>query len=958
MPASVPEPAYLIDRQPELELVAKALDGASIHGSLLLFEGASGIGKSRLLTELGQIAEELEAATLRARGGELEVGFPFAVARQLLEPRLSPDDPVERAELLAAAGAAAPLLTSASGRTAVGTETGANGHGPSTDATLNGMWRLVRRLAERRVALIAVDDLQWVDRPSLEFLLYLAQRLEDLPVVIVCSRTTGETGPNADLADRLDSVPSAQVERLAPLSADGIALLAQDEGFPDAADDFLLTLARESGGVPFLVKALLASAREAGLDSQSDPRGLVGIGSESVGRATARRLDRLPPGARALAEAAAVLGPDATRARAAEVAELDHFTGLEAAETLRRAELFDATPGLRFRHGIVRASIYDGLSPRARVGAHVRAARALAEANASPVRTAEHLLQAQRLGEPWALRALQEAGRSALAAGRVESGIAYLRRALDEDPVAEARSELLAELGEAEAASGDPAGAARLALAAEDAQSGGQRAHTLERLAGALWLLGQDATAAQAFERALDLAEADGDNVRAARLRAGLMLTARFDSELRVQTIERLAPSLREPAFGRERHPALVASVAFERALAGRRATRVADLAERALEPMLADLDSVPGPECYAACCALLWSDSLATAEAGLTMALEAARQRGNAAAVATTSGFRAWTVLQRGRIGHAAADALEASNCEGDGPAPAIPSPATILAEIDMEQGRLDEAALTLEDPAQQTTWANGPRHAFHLAARGRLHHLRGDNDAAVEELLESGRRLESLGVHNPAVLPWRSRAAMAAAGTGDRARAMTLAAEEVSLARTFGAARPLGVALRAAALVGPADERLERLREAVDCLERSPGALDRARALIDLGAELRRGGKRREARDRLRAGMDLAQRCEASALEARAREELMAAGARPRRQRLSGTEALTPRERQVAQLAARGVRNRDIAQRLFITPKTVEWHLGNAYRKLELHSRGSLIGALGEPDQLEQVS
>ena len=242
-----------------------------------------------------------------------------------------------------------------------------------------------------------------------------------------------------------------------------------------------------------------------------------------------------------------MLGPDATRARAAEVAELDHFTGLEAVETLRRAEILDAGPELRFRHGIVRASIYDGLSPRSRAGAHVRAARALAEANASAERTAEHLLQAQRLGEPWALEALQEAGRSALAAGRVSSGIAYLRRALDEDPAAGARSELLAELGEAEAASGDPAGAARLALAAEDALSGGERARTLERLAGALWLLGQDATAAQAFERALDLAEASGDDAQAARLRAGLLLTARFDPELRVRTIERLAPSLREP---------------------------------------------------------------------------------------------------------------------------------------------------------------------------------------------------------------------------------------------------------------------------------------------------------------------------------------------------------------------------------------------------------------------------
>ena len=168
------------------------------------------------------------------------------------------------------------------------------------------------------------------------------------------------------------------------------------------------------------------------------------------------------------------------------------------------------------------------------------------------------------------------------------------------------------------------------------------------------------------------------------------------------------------------------------------------------------------------------------------------------------------------------------------------------------MEQGRLDEAALLLEDPAHRTSWEDGPRHAFHLAARGRLHFLRGEHELALEDLLECGRRLESLGIHNPSVLPWRSRAAMAAAAGHDRARAMSLATAEVSLARTFGAPRPLGVALRAAALVGPAEDRLAGLREAVEALERSPGALDRARGLIDLGGELRRGGRRREARER----------------------------------------------------------------------------------------------------------
>ena len=910
------------------------------------------MGKSRLLAELGRAARELGVPTLRARGGELEVGFRYGVARQLLEPRVSGADPLERAELLATAGAAAPLLA--------GSPTQINGNGGAgdpADAALNGMWRLVRRLVGDRIGLITVDDLHWVDRPSLELLIYLSQRLEDLPVVIVCTRTSGETGPHADLANRLEAGALARVERLAPLSAAGIEAMARDEGFGGASAGFVEAVARASGGVPYLAKALLASVRGNRLEDPA-PERLLTLGSDSVWRATALRLERLPAGARELAEAAAVLGDGATQSRAARVAGLDDLTALEVADALRSAEMFEpGGPRLRFRHPIVRASVYSALVPRARAGAHVRAARALADEGAPPERTAEHLLQAQRLGEPWALEALQQAGRAALAVGRVQSGIAYLRRALDEDPDAGERSELLAELGDAEAATGDPAGATRLALAAEGAQSGAERAHTLQRLGGALWLLGHDAAATEAFERALDHAEAEDDHPQAARLRAGLLLAARFDSELRERTIERLAPSLREPGFGRRREPATMASVAFERALAGRRSTSVAELAERALEGVLAELDAVPGPECYAACCSLLWADSLATAEIALTMALESARRRGNSPAAATISRFRAWTVFQRGRIAHAAADALEASGAEGDGPSTAIPGAATILAEIDMEQGRLDEAGLVLHDPSQQTTWEDGPRHAFHLAARGRLHHLRGEHDAAVEDLLEGGRRLDSLGVHNPAVLPWRSRAAIAAARAGERARAMSLAAEEVSLARTFGAARPLGVALRAAALVGPAEERLAGLREAVEVLERSPAALDRARALIDLGTELRRTGRRRDARESLKAGLDLAQRCEASMLEARGRQELTAAGARLRRHRLSGSEALTPRERQVAQLAARGVPNRDIAQRLFITPKTVEWHLGNAYRKLELHSRGSLIGALGGSEPLEQT-
>jgi DNA-binding CsgD family transcriptional regulator len=139
-----------------------------------------------------------------------------------------------------------------------------------------------------------------------------------------------------------------------------------------------------------------------------------------------------------------------------------------------------------------------------------------------------------------------------------------------------------------------------------------------------------------------------------------------------------------------------------------------------------------------------------------------------------------------------------------------------------------------------------------------------------------------------------------------------------------------------------GPA--RLELLRAAVEELEGSQLALSRAHALVGLGATLRRAGKRRDAREPLRHGLDLAERCGAVALARRATEELAAAGARPRRTAVSGAGALTPRERQVARLAAAGRSNREIAEDLVVTIKTVEWHLRQSFIKLGVHSRREL--------------
>jgi DNA-binding NarL/FixJ family response regulator len=139
--------------------------------------------------------------------------------------------------------------------------------------------------------------------------------------------------------------------------------------------------------------------------------------------------------------------------------------------------------------------------------------------------------------------------------------------------------------------------------------------------------------------------------------------------------------------------------------------------------------------------------------------------------------------------------------------------------------------------------------------------------------------------------------------------------------------------------------------LHEAVEVLEPSPCRLEHAHALLELGAALRRSNRRVIAREYLRPGLEMAYQCGAAPLAERAAHELAATGARPRRVMLSGIEALTASERRVAELAAAGLSNPEIAQQLFVTRSTIETHLAHVYQKLSITSRRQLPDALGRP-------
>jgi DNA-binding CsgD family transcriptional regulator len=275
-------------------------------------------------------------------------------------------------------------------------------------------------------------------------------------------------------------------------------------------------------------------------------------------------------------------------------------------------------------------------------------------------------------------------------------------------------------------------------------------------------------------------------------------------------------------------------------------------------------------------------------------------------------------------------------------------PSARAILAEALLDRGEVEPAAQALDVPDADERWGAGSTYFYFLASRARLAFVLGRPQDALDGFRACDELARAWGARNPAIYPWRSGAALAALRLGERDEARRFAAAELDDARAWGAPRPIGLALRTEGLIEGGDAGVELLQQSVTELERSPSPVEQARALIDLGAALRRGGRRQDARAPLRRGLDRARRCQAHSLTSRAREELRAAGARPRRLELTGVEALTPMERRTVDLVARGLTNREVAQHLFLTVRTVEMHLTHAYRKLGVSSRRELGRAL----------
>ena len=375
--------------------------------------------------------------------------------------------------------------------------------------------------------------------------------------------------------------------------------------------------------------------------------------------------------------------------------------------------------------------------------------------------------------------------------------------------------------------------------------------------------------------------------------------------------------------------------------MANEPAETVARLALRALAgaPKLFPEAVDRPPFFYHACISLTLAERYEEALSRYDEALADSRRLGLLPHVLALFCYRALVHLHVGDLVDAEADARVALETGPRLPGFHAALALAVLLETLAERGELEAAEATEQRYRLAERFPTMVHGSWLLAARGRLRLAELRPAAALEDLLAAGDLFARL--HSPSpTTPWRSDAALAHLALGARAEARALAAEEVGLAQAFGAPGTLGIALRAAGLTEGGKRGIELLRQAVHVLERSGARLDHARAMADLGATLRRAGDRVESREILRPALDLAHRCGALALAERTRTELIAAGGRPRRLVLSGLDSLTPSERRVAQLAAAGLPNREIAQHLFITARTVEGHLTHAYQKLDITS------------------
>ncbi|QFU93515.1 AAA family ATPase [Amycolatopsis sp. YIM 10] len=919
-PAELVGAGPFFGREKELDtiggLLARAREGLDSH--VMVF-GEFGGGKTALLDAAARRARAQGFTVAIARGARLEVRLAGGIVHQLSDALLEVIDSDGTNAL------PAPVRSS------------------SEFDALESFQLLVRTAAARRPLFLAVDDVHLADAWSMRCLAYARPRLTGHRVVIATTANRG-LAPLSEISLPELTGTTPEVIELGGLDLPGVSgLVRAATGRQDAG--FAAVCREVTGGNPYLLRSLVSTLQHRSHKiSELTADQIRAISVPLIGEILRVRLRGLP-GTTDVARAVAVLGEDATLEAVGALAGLSPRVTLRAVDTLVRLHVLADSYPPAFTYSYVRNGVLDDMCVAEQAASHATAARLLFDAGVPDERVAAHLLEAGPIRLPWGVEVLRRAARRAVHQQNPDLAGACLRRALDERLPPDRRLAVQLELGHVEFGLDRSAGRARLRDALAMAEDPGAAAEVAETM-----VLGScgDAANRLAISVATEVIARLGSAQRevAQRLRYTTYLAAAGGSRHASACAKRVFDDLRAEIPENEqlrRIHALLVSLAH-----AREAGSHADFLRYAAEALNGDpIPAFGQPYVFALFSAAL-ADEPEHAEQfrGLVEGMREPHdyhlRKGIAASLAHGMAIHLLGDLPKARTFFASPVRMFLDSGAANG-CPMATLCLAWYAEVLVDLGRLDEATAMLSHVTVGELFPD----VHLLFARGKLRLAGGDGQGALDDLTDCGRRLDERGVVNPAVLAWREHAVRAHLLLGDREQAAELAAENLRLARQWGTPRVVGTALLAVGISGEdGDDAEHALQSAIESLSASPAKLRLAEALFELGSLLRRRGHPEKAVPQLRRALDLTAQCAAEPLSRLAGRELRSCEAALSETKTS-THGLTRQESRVAAMAVQGLTNRQIADALHLTRRTVELHLSGAYRKLGISGRADLSSA-----------
>lgn len=901
----------VIGRKAERAALQALVEGAAGgQGGALLVTGEAGMGKTVLLDELADRAPV--TVTLRAAGRESERDLPFAVLSELLRP-------VER-EL-----DRLPRMQRRQLRSALGLE---DADGPVDGLAVGvGALSALAVLAQGGPVLVVVDDLQWVDSPSRAALSFAARRLSKLHVALVCAARSDAAAEDAGDVPRLELSPLRAREAGELLAGSTRARL------DPAVRRRLLGLAAGNPLALVEIPAALSESQLLGIDELGEPIPVTA----AIEQAFRERLVRLPLGTRQALLLAAAAGSEAEPLAAALARSGLALEDLDAAERDGLVAVGGGT--VSFRHPLVSSVIYQSESESSRRGAHAL----LAEVDDDLDRRAWHRARAAVAPDEPVAEELDAAAGRALARGAPGSAARAFEAAARLSLDGEARGRRLALAARAAHRAGDAGGAARHATTARKLASDPVTLADLLLVESDLRMREGDLEGAHRAltTQAEQLAGIDRRRAATMLLLASKLRIYRLEAQVAAAEVER-ALELLPPG---EHDVVHLAALSMSRTVAGRPGARDAALAAAAAAARAphghAHTLGIAWP--------LVWLEEYEEARAVTDRAIAVQREAGFILYLPQSLLSRAELDFRTGNWDAATSAAEEALDLfeETQQPTEAA-SAAAVLARMEAARGNA-EACRRLAQRALACDVEFGLRSssAHALAALGLLELGARRPEEAIAPL-ETATRIAALGVVGE---PWLLLSAPdlveALARAGHEARALEVLRDFEERSRAMGRISASAAAARCAGVLAASGGWEERFEQALTQHDRVPTPFERARTELCFGERLRRARRRADARARLRSALQIFESLGAAPWAERARAELRASGETARRAS-TPVDALTSQERTVAKLVVEGATNREAAATLFVSPKTIEFHLGNVYRKLEVRSRTELTRLL----------